>query len=102
MGRGRGPCAGGRWGLASGVTPVLSTPKPKAAGTLTLPLPKQLTRFVAVVDPARCAACGVCLPVCAAGAITLADVATINPDRCTGCNQCVAQCPQDALRLQPA
>jgi ferredoxin len=88
--------------MACRVTPVLSAPSPKVAGTLSPASPKQPTRFVAMVDPAKCVACGVCVPVCAAGAITLADVAAINPDRCTGCGECVAQCPQDALRLQPA
>jgi len=102
MGCGRGPCGRRRWGIAHGVTPVLSAPNPKATGPLSSPPPKQPTRLIAVVEAENCAACGVCARVCTAGAITLADVATINSDRCTGCGECVAECPQDALRLQPA
>lgn len=83
--------------MARAATSVLS--KTQSAVSLLSPT-KPPGRFVAVVDVEKCAGCGVCLPVCPSGAITIDTVATINNTLCTGCGQCVPHCPQEALRLQ--
>lgn len=98
MGCGRGPCGGRRWEMVHYAKPVRPVAVPKTAG----PPPKPTTRLVTLVDTGTCAACGVCVPVCPAGAITVEAVATVNVTRCTGCGRCVAECPQGALRLTPA
>ena len=59
-------------------------------------------RLVAVVDTERCTACGLCVEVCAAGAITVDAVAAIDAGRCTACGQCVTECPQGAVSLRSA
>lgn len=56
-------------------------------------------RLVAVVDKARCKACGICIEACPAGAIAVFDAAEIQADRCTGCAQCVSMCPHGAISL---
>ncbi|MFZ5833436.1 MAG: NifB/NifX family molybdenum-iron cluster-binding protein [Planctomycetota bacterium] len=59
-------------------------------------------RLVAVVDADQCSACGLCVQVCAAGAITVNGAAKIDVGKCTACGQCVAQCPQGAIALRKA
>jgi predicted Fe-Mo cluster-binding NifX family protein/ferredoxin len=59
-------------------------------------------RLVAVVDADRCSGCGLCVQVCAAGAITVNGAAKIDVGKCTACGQCVAQCPQGAIVLRKA
>ena len=59
-------------------------------------------RLVAVVDADECTACGLCVQVCAAGAITVNGAAKIDVGRCTACGQCVAECPQGAIALKKA
>ena len=59
-------------------------------------------RLVAVVDPDRCTACGLCIQVCPAGAITVNALASIDVGKCTACGQCVAECPQEAIALRKA
>jgi len=56
--------------------------------------------LIAVVDAEKCTACGLCVEVCPADAISLDDIAQIDREKCTGCGQCVAECPQDALSLK--
>lgn len=41
-----------------------------------------------------CSGCGICLPVCPAGAI--GEDFSIDPARCTNCGLCVARCPRGA------
>lgn len=53
---------------------------------------------VAVIDPAWCSRCGVCLDVCRFGAIAAADGEfAVNPLVCEGCKACVALCPAGAV-----
>ena len=59
-------------------------------------------RLVAVVDTDRCTACGLCVQVCPAGAITVNAVAAIDVGRCNACGQCVAECTQEAIALRKA
>ncbi len=51
------------------------------------------------VDEAKCAACGLCAKVCAAGAITGArgQPYRIDPEKCLKCAACVAKCPKNAI-----
>jgi predicted Fe-Mo cluster-binding NifX family protein/ferredoxin len=58
--------------------------------------------LIAVVDLESCSACGICMDVCPADAITVEKIVQIDAGRCTGCARCVAECPQSALSLQKA
>jgi len=59
-------------------------------------------RLIAVVDVDQCTACGLCVQVCASGALTVNGVAKVDIAKCTACGQCVAQCPQGAITLRKA
>ncbi|OIQ65336.1 electron transport complex subunit RsxB [mine drainage metagenome] len=55
---------------------------------------------VAVIDPARCAGCKTCLPLCPYQAISWHDatgVAQVQDILCRGCGTCVAACPSGAI-----
>ncbi|HQE93667.1 MAG TPA: ATP-binding protein [Anaerolineae bacterium] len=56
---------------------------------------------VAVVDAARCVACGRCAEVCRFDAIRAGDVYRVDPLACEGCAACVYECPAGALAMQP-
>lgn len=61
----------------------------------------------AVIDPARCTGCGVCLTHCRFDAIRLrieGSLATcaVEPIGCEGCGVCVDVCPEHAASLQPS
>jgi NAD-dependent dihydropyrimidine dehydrogenase PreA subunit len=50
------------------------------------------------VDQDRCSGCGVCVDVCATGAIAIQDgKAIIDQERCHLCEACFAVCPQEAI-----
>jgi len=58
--------------------------------------------ITAVVDPARCRACGTCVNVCEFGAPYLRGQdpqrsSWIDPAICTGCGTCAAHCPSGAI-----
>ncbi len=63
----------------------------------------ELDPEVAVVDEARCDACGDCIPACPFEAISLSGnggkAAVIDPTACKGCGGCVPVCPKDAIDL---
>jgi pyruvate formate lyase activating enzyme len=50
-----------------------------------------------VFRPDRCIACGDCVPVCARGAVSLADAGRVDRARCDGCGKCALICPGSAL-----
>lgn len=53
---------------------------------------------LAVIDPARCSGCGVCMEVCRFGAVAAnGDGYAVNPLACEGCKTCVALCPAGAI-----
>jgi MinD superfamily P-loop ATPase len=60
---------------------------------------------VAIVDPAICEGCGLCIEVCRFDAISKAspevETPNIDPIACDGCAACVYQCPTVAIRMEP-
>ncbi|HTP25220.1 MAG TPA: 4Fe-4S binding protein [Anaeromyxobacteraceae bacterium] len=54
---------------------------------------------LAVIDEERCTGCELCIPACAADAISVNEVARVDPGRCIGCGACVPECPNEALAL---
>lgn len=54
---------------------------------------------VAVIDPDRCVACGLCRQTCRFQAIT--PEFEVLPLACEGCAACTVLCPADAIRLGP-
>jgi MinD superfamily P-loop ATPase len=59
---------------------------------------------VAIVDPAKCEGCGVCIEVCRFDAISEASpeakTPNVDPIACDGCAACVYQCPTGAIRME--
>ncbi len=56
--------------------------------------------FVNHVDEALCAGCGLCLPRCQFGALSLQEgVTQVDALRCVGCGVCVLSCPEQAMIL---
>ena len=80
----------------------------KALGVTAAPV-RAVDPVVAVVDPARCWACGRCVEVCqfhapsiaqGAGARGAAAAAIINEAMCKGCGTCVVRCPVGAIAMR--
>ncbi|MEN8208799.1 MAG: 4Fe-4S binding protein [Candidatus Fermentibacteria bacterium] len=50
------------------------------------------------VDPAICNGCGMCIPYCTTGALTMVGYnAVIDPELCNGCGDCVPACIRGAI-----
>jgi MinD superfamily P-loop ATPase len=54
------------------------------------------------IDGDQCTACGLCLPLCRAGALTADDTgrASVDPLSCEGCGVCFHVCPVKAVALE--
>ena len=52
-----------------------------------------------IIDQGKCNRCGLCVSVCACGAIVLIDdrITIIETEDCHWCTNCEAVCPTDAL-----
>jgi MinD superfamily P-loop ATPase len=56
---------------------------------------------LAVIDPEKCTACGVCAEVCRFDAVLPGDEAyRVDPLACEGCASCFYQCPEEAIRME--
>ena len=56
---------------------------------------------VAVVDAARCIACGRCAEVCRFDAVLPGEAYAVDPLACEGCAACFYECPANAISMQP-
>ncbi|MGC9393501.1 MAG: ATP-binding protein [Anaerolineae bacterium] len=56
---------------------------------------------IAVVDAARCIACGRCAEVCRFDAVVPGDTYAVDPIACEGCAACFYECPANAIAMQP-
>ncbi len=55
--------------------------------------------YIAQVNLADCAGCGICEESCAFDAITIGEEASINWEKCMGCGVCVNACPDENISL---
>lgn len=58
-------------------------------------------RQIALIDPARCIGCALCIKACPVDAIIGAPrwMHAVVPELCTGCDLCIAPCPVDCIDL---
>ncbi len=61
-----------------------------------------MLRKIVTIDPDKCDSCGLCVPSCAEGAITLIDgKAVLSADNlCDGLGACLGECPRDAINIE--
>jgi len=56
---------------------------------------------LAVIDPEKCTACGICAEVCRFDAVIPGDEAyQVDSLPCEGCASCFYQCPEEAIRME--
>ena len=62
---------------------------------------RNVTNYLAVIDPDLCVGCGTCVDMCHTYAAYLNDdgKAERKEERCIGCGVCAAFCPEDAVSL---
>ena len=53
--------------------------------------------MTAKIDPDKCIACGACVSVCPAQAITLNEKASVDATKCKDNKECAAVCPMGAI-----
>ncbi len=56
---------------------------------------------IAVVDAARCIACGRCAEICRFDAVVPGDTYAVDPIACEGCATCFYECPTHAITMTP-
>ena len=58
------------------------------------------SRYRAVVDPALCNECGLCIDRCNFGAMKMVNSKpVVDEEKCFGCGLCASQCPVNAISL---
>ena len=58
------------------------------------------SRYRAVVDPALCNECGLCIERCNFGAVKMVNSKpVVDEEKCFGCGLCASQCPVNAINL---
>jgi heterodisulfide reductase subunit A len=75
-----------------------------SAMSLLAPGKMKVEPLISEVDKNKCSGCGICVPLCPYGAISLEEYegnqrAEINPALCKGCGVCTAACPSKAITL---
>lgn len=60
-----------------------------------------MIRKIVLIDEEKCNGCGVCIPSCAEGAISIVNgKARLSADNlCDGLGACIGECPQDAIQI---
>ena len=75
-----------------------------SAMSLLAPGKMKVEPLISEVNKDKCSGCGICVPLCPYGAITMVEYngeprADINPALCKGCGVCTAACPSKAITL---
>jgi len=60
------------------------------------------SKHIAIVEKARCVACGACMKACPKEAISVwrGCFAAVNVENCIGCGRCVRVCPVGCIVIQ--
>lgn len=58
---------------------------------------QDLDRWLPVIDPEKCTACGACAKSCVYHAITIDSYAVVNNEHCFGCGLCITRCKFGAI-----
>ncbi|MDK2922528.1 MAG: heterodisulfide reductase subunit, partial [Desulfonauticus sp.] len=78
-----------------------------AAAVAAVPLAEgkvKIDPMISEVNTEKCSGCGICVPLCPYGAISLKEMggnfrASIEPSSCKGCGVCASACPSQAILL---